>query len=186
MGRSLTTFKIAEMLQVNASSVANWIDQGLLPAHRTPGGHRRVTSEDLVRFLREHKMPVPSDLEVPMARILVVDDEPALTQMITRALKAARPDYEVSEAHDGFRAGQMVATLRPDVVILDLRMPGMDGFEVCKLTKSQDNTRHAVVLAMTAFPSPDSERRIRQCGAMECFTKPLDIEHLLQAVQTAV
>ena len=186
MGRSLSTFKIAQMLQVNPSSVANWVDQGLLTAHRTPGGHRRVSSDDLVRFLREHRMPVPAELEVPAVRVLVVDDEPALTQLIARALKAANPQYDICEAHDGFRAGQMVATLKPNVVILDLRMPGMDGFEVCKLIKSQEQTRHVVVLAMTAFPSPDGERRIRQCGAEACFTKPLDLDKLLQAVQVAV
>lgn len=186
MGRTLSTFKIAQLLQVNPSSVANWVDQGLLSAHRTPGGHRRVSVENLVRFLREHKMPVPQDLLSKPTSVLVVDDEPALTQMITRALKSANPDFDINEAHDGFRAGQMVATLKPDVVILDLRMPGMDGFEVCRLIKSQENTQHALVLAMTAFPSPDSERRIRECGASAFFTKPLNIEELLAAVRAAV
>lgn len=186
MGQSLSTFKIAQLLQVNPSSVANWVDQGLLPAHRTPGGHRRISSDDLVRFLREHKMPIPEELESPPTRLLVVDDEPALTQMITRALLSANPDYEIHEAHDGFRAGQMVATIRPDVVLLDLRMPGMDGFEVCRQIKSTEETSSAYVMAMTAFPSPESERRIRECGADAFFTKPLDIDELLQAVSQAL
>ncbi len=186
MGRSLSTFKIAQLLDVNPSSVANWVDQNLLDAHRTPGGHRRVAVDDLVRFLREHKMPVPNELDVPPARILVVDDEPALCQMIARTLRLANPDYEVIEAPDGFRAGQIVATQKPDVVILDLRMPGMDGFEVCRVIKSQEETRHAIVLAMTAFPSPESERRIRECGADAYFAKPLEMDELLAAVQTAV
>ena len=131
-------------------------------------------------------MPMPAELEAPKVRVLVVDDEPALTQMITRALNASAPQYEVHEAHDGFRAGQIMATLKPDVVLLDLRMPGVDGFEVCKLIKSQELTRHAAVLAMTAFPSPDSERRIRECGAEAFFTKPLDIDKLLATIQEAV
>lgn len=186
MGRSLSTFKIAQLLNVNPSSVANWVDQGLLPAHRTPGGHRRVAQEDLIRFLRDHKMPVPQELQAPAVRILVVDDEPALTQMIARALRAANPDFEIHEAHDGFRAGQLVATLRPDAVILDLRMPGLDGFEVCREIKAHSETRHAAVLAMTAYPSMDSERRIRECGAHAFFTKPLNIEELLQTVKDVV
>jgi len=186
MGRSLSTFKIAQLLDVNASSVANWIDQDRLHAHRTPGGHRRVSIENLLRFLREMKMPVPEELDVPPARILVVDDEPALCQMIARSLRLANPEYEVIEAGDGFRAGQIIATMKPDVVILDLRMPGMDGFEVCRVIKAQEETSHALVLAMTAFPSQESEDRIRECGADAYFAKPLDMDELLAAVESAV
>ena len=90
------------------------------------------------------------------------------------------------EAGDGFKAGQIVATMHPDVVILDLRMPGMDGFEVCRAIKAQEETRHAVVLAMTAFPSEESEEHIRECGAEAYFAKPLDMDELLAAVQSAV
>jgi excisionase family DNA binding protein len=186
MDRSLSTFKIAQLLDVNPSSVANWVDQGLLAAHRTPGGHRRVALEDLVRFLKEHRMPVPKDLETPPTRILVVDDEPALCQMIARTLRSANSEYEVIEARDGFRAGQLVATMKPDVVILDLRMPGMDGFEVCRQIKSQEQTKRSVVIAMTAFPSPENEQRIRDCGADAFFPKPLDMDALLNKVKEVV
>lgn len=186
MIQSLSTFKIAQLLHVNPSSVANWVDQGLLAAHRTPGGHRRVSTADLVRFLKEHKMPVPAELQAAPFRVLVVDDEPAVTQMIARALTTDNPDYEVHEAHDGFEAGQMVATLAPDVVILDLRMPGLDGFHVCRRIKAAEDSRHVTVIAMTAFPSPDGEQRIRDCGAEALFNKPLDMQRLLKAVRAVV
>jgi CheY-like chemotaxis protein len=186
MAKNLSTFAIADMLHVDPGSVANWIDQKLLKAHRTPGGHRRVAVEDLVQFLRQHKMPVPPGLEAQPVRVLVVDDEPSITKMIARAIKSAHPDYEVMEANDGFRAGSMVATHKPDVVILDLRMPGMDGFEVCRLIKSQETTRHAEVVAVTAYPSPEAERTILECGARACLTKPLELERLLQELAASL
>ena len=186
MASNLSTFAIAEMLHVDPGSVANWIDQDLLKAHRTPGGHRRVAVEDLVQFLREHKMPVPPELDTIPIRILIVDDEPAITQLIARALHAAHPDYDIHEAQDGFRAGTLVATLKPDVVVLDLRMPGMDGYEVCRLIKSQDATRHAEVVAMTAYPSPESRQRIIECGARTCIAKPLDMAQLLNEVEISL
>ena len=186
MAKNLSTFAIAQMLNVDPGSVANWIDQELLKAHRTPGGHRRVATEDLVRFLRKHKMPIAPELETVPNRILIVDDEPAITQFIAKAVKATLPECEVVEAHDGFRAGTILATLRPDVVILDLRMPGMDGYEVCRLIKSQEVTKHAEVLAMTAYPSPEGQERILACGARVCFTKPLNIEDLLAAVKASL
>jgi len=186
MAKNLSTFAIAEMLHVDPGSVANWIDQNLLKAHRTPGGHRRVATEDLVLFLREHKMPIPAELDATPIRILVVDDEPAITQLIGRALKAAHPEYEIHEAHDGFRAGTLVATLKPDVVVLDLRMPGMDGYEVCRLIKSQDATRHAEVVAITAYPSPENQQKIKDCGARVCISKPLDMAQLLHEVDISL
>ena len=186
MAKNLSTFAVAGMLHVDPGSVANWIDQGLLKAHRTPGGHRRVVTEDLVGFLREHKMPIPEELETTPNRILIVDDELAITQLIAKALKKALPECEVVEAHDGFGAGTIIATLKPDVVILDLRMPGMDGYEVCQLIKSQESTKHAEVLAITAYPSPESEKRILDCGARACLNKPLDIKALLREVESAL
>ncbi|HUS92921.1 MAG TPA: response regulator [Phycisphaerae bacterium] len=186
MEKNLSTFAIAQMLHVDPGSVANWIDQQLLKAHRTPGGHRRVATEDLVKFLREHKMPIPPDLDAAPTRILIVDDEPAITQLVAKAIKASMPECDVIEAHDGFRAGTITASLKPDVVILDLRMPGMDGYEVCRLIKSQEDTRAAEVIAMTAFPSPESEQQILACGARVCLDKPLDIPALLNEIKTSL
>ena len=111
MAKNLSTFAIAEMLHVDPGSVANWIDQKLLKAYRTPGGHRRVTVGDLVKFLREHNMPIPEDLDSRPACVLVVDDEPAITKLISRTIKAALPEVEVIEANDGFRAGSLVGLL---------------------------------------------------------------------------
>ena len=179
MAKNLSTFAIAQMLHVDPGSVANWIDQGLLRAHRTPGGHRRVLGEDLVIFLREHKMPVPDELEATPVRVLVVDDEPAVAQLVARTIESAHPEYEIHQANDGFQAGSMLATVKPDAVILDLRMPGMDGFEVCRLIKSKPETQHIHVIAMTAYPSAENKELIRECGARICLAKPLDMELLL-------
>lgn len=186
MAKNLSTFAIAQMLNVDPGSVANWIDQNLLKAHRTPGGHRRVAVDDLIAFLKEHRMPVPADLAPSPVRILVVDDNEAITQLIARTIRAAHPEYEVVEAHDGFRAGTILATMRPDVVILDLRMPGMDGYEVCKLIKAQESTRQAEVLAMTAYPSEENVNRILECGARVCMHKPLDMDQLLKEVHASL
>lgn len=182
VAKNLSTFVIAQMLHVDPGSVANWIDQGLLQAHRTPGGHRRVLAADLVVFLREHKIPIPDELDASPVRVLVVDDEPAIAQLVSRTIKAAHAEYETHQANDGFQAGRMLATVKPNVVVLDLRMPGMDGFEVCKLIKGQPETKHIHVIAITAYPSAENEQRILQCGARVCLSKPLDMDQLLAEI----
>ncbi len=183
MAKNLSTFAIAQMLHVDPGSVANWIDQGLLQAHRTPGGHRRVAVEDLIKFLRDHKMPIPAELATGPKRILVIDDQVAITQLIARAVKAAHPDCQVIEAHDGFHAGAQVATLKPDIVILDLQMPGLDAFDVCRLIKSDESAKPAEIIAMTTHASDENVRRIKECGAQVCLTKPLDMDQLLKEIE---
>ena len=184
--KRFSTFDVADMISVDPGSVANWIDSGVLKAHRTPGGHRRVDAEDLLRFLREHNMPIPAQLKDRPLRILLVDDERAMTQMLAKAIRAQFPDYEVVEAQDGFRAGAIVATQTPDVVILDLKMPGMDGFEVCKMIKAQEATRHAAVIAVTAYGSDETVERIMACGASACLDKPVDLNELFAQVGSSL
>ena len=180
--RIFSTFDVAELLEVDPGSVANWIDGGLLKAHRTPGGHRRAALEDLLDFLKSRNMPIPAALKTRVVRVVVVDDEPAMTQMISKAIRMEHPEYEVIEAHDGFRAGVIVATSRPDVVILDLRMPGMDGFEVCRMIKSGENTRHTHVIAVMPHLSDEAQQRVRACGAEMCLGKPLDLNELVARI----
>lgn len=186
MKRSFTTSAVARMLGVALQSVSNWIDAGQLRAGRTPGGHRRIEPEDLMEFLRQQGLAIPAELQPSPPKVLVVDDEEAVASWVAAEILAERPDIEVLVANDGFSAGEIVGFERPDVVILDLRMPGMDGFEVCRRIKDREDTRKTSVIAMTAYPSPKAERRILECGAEVYLTKPLEIGALLKHVTTAL
>ncbi len=183
---TLSTSVVAKLLGVAVGSVVNWIDQKQIKAGRTPGGHRRVTVDDLLVFLQERNLPIPPELKSGRPKVLVVDDEPAVARWIVAEIRAERPDYDVLEAHDGFAAGQIVGSCKPDLVILDLRMPGMDGFEVCRRIKANPQTRHAAVIAMTAYSSAEAEQNILECGAQACLGKPLEIEALLQQMDQAL
>jgi len=179
MRKALTTSRVARILGVAVGSVSNWIDQGQLKAGRTPGGHRRIETDDLVAFLRKQELRVPPELLLEGPKVLVVDDDQALTEWLAEEISQRFPDCEVLTAHDGFSAGKLVGARKPQTVILDLRMPGLDGYEVCCRIKSNDDTSSAAVIAITAFHSPEAEERILECGACACLTKPLDLETLL-------
>jgi len=186
MKNTLTTVAVAKLLGVSVASISTWIDAGKLEAGRTPGGHRRVAKEDLIAFLRRQKLPVPAELSPPPLRVLVVDDEHAVTKWLSEEIASKHPEYEVLEANDGYSAGEIVARSKPNVVILDIRMPGMDGFEVCRRIKSREETQEISIIAITAHPSDEVQHRIREAGAAVCFSKPLDIEVLLAAVESAL
>ena len=186
MMRYLSTSQVAAILQVTATSVANWVDQGKLPAGRTAGGHRKILAGDLVEFLKKQKLPVPTELVASLRPILVVDDQPEVAAWIADEIAADYPDLEILVAHDGFSAGDLVGSRKPAVVILDLRMPGMDGFEVCRRICEKPDTQRPQVIAITGHPSPQAEATILGLGARAYLTKPLDRQRLMDELAAAM
>lgn len=186
MTRYLSTSQAARILQVTPTSVANWIDQGKLKAGRTGGGHRRILPGDLAAFLKRQKLPVPTELVAALRPVLVVDDQPEVAAWIADEVSAEYPDVEVLVAHDGFAAGDLVGSRKPSVVILDLRMPGMDGFEVCRRICAKPESERPQVIAITGHPFPEAEAKVLAIGARVYLTKPLDRARLMQELQAAL
>lgn len=182
MAKKLTTYRIANMLGMSDQSVSNWIDSGQLLAERTPGGHRRVEREDLIAFLKDKKMRIPPELSPAPPTVLIVDDERTVTRWLTKVLSQKLPECRILAANDGFAVGRIVTTDRPDVILLDLFMPGMDGFEVCRRIKSDPQTLATKVVAITAHPSAESEKAICSAGAEMLVPKPLDATEIAALV----
>ena len=184
MSKALSTTQVAKLLRVSDQSVANWIDQEKLAAGKTPGGHRRVETDDLVVFLKKQKLRIPPELVTDAATVLIVDDDPAVGKLLSRVVSSEHPDCRILVALDGFSAGEIVAAEQPNVVILDLYMPGLDGFEVCRRIKARFATRDVAVIAITANHTPEAEQAIRDAGAVACLAKPVDLDALHQLVRS--
>jgi excisionase family DNA binding protein len=183
-----TTFEAAKLCHVSPLSIINWVNAGRLPAFRTPGGHRRIRREDLGRFMRENGIPLPEELRdgSGRSRVLVVDDEASIRDVIAESLSHRSNAYEVMTAADGFEAGRLVATFRPDVVLLDLRMPGLDGFQVCRTIKGDPETASTLVIAMTGYHTQETESRIVECGAIRCLAKPIEPSAVATVIDAAL
>ncbi len=176
------------MLGVAVSSISKWIDEDKLPAGRTPGGHRRIEKDDFIRFLRQHNFRIPPELqaEIETTKILIVDDEKPFVKWLAEEIGHRYPQSEVSVAFDGFSAGEIVGLVKPAVIILDLHMPGMDGFEVCRRIKSNPLIKDAAVIAVTADPTPGRTEKIIALGACACLPKPFAIEALFVEIDKAL
>lgn len=175
-----TTFKIGQICGVNPTTVQNWIKENKLRAFQTPGGHRRVQSEDLIAFLKKFGMPIPPELDQKAPLILIVDDETDILDMIGDLMQSEDRDVEVAKAQSGVEALLMIGERKPDLLILDLKMPGMDGYEVCHKLKSSPGTRNIRIVAISGDHSKAVEERIMETGADLFFTKPLDIVEFRQ------
>ena len=193
----LTTHQVAEKLGVNPVTVARWVKAGKLPAFKTAGGHRRIRKDDLDLFLKKCGYYETSagdqddaDPKVePGTRVMVVDDEADIVSLIERTIQDLDRGYAVESASDGFMAGWLSNSFKPQIIFLDLKMEGLDGFQVCRHIKSNDATASAHIIAVTGFATTENRDKILAAGAFECLAKPIgpaDIREALNRANTAL
>ena len=175
-----TTHDISRLLQVDPSTVSKWIDRGILVAFRTPGGHRRVRAGDLRSFLIAHEMPVPEELGSSAVRLLVVDDEKPVLDAIKRAFKAHSHQLELTTTTSGVEALLLVTEIKPHGLLIDLNMPEVDGFEVCRRIKARKNLEGVRLITMTGRHSPETVEQSLRAGAVACIAKPVDVAQVLE------
>lgn len=113
-------------------------------------------------------------------KILVVDDSKTILEMISGLLK--KLGYEVEVASDGLEALEKVKSIIPDLVILDVNMPKMDGFRVCRLLKFDRNYRSIPIIMLTARDEEENIKTGIKTGADLYLTKPIEPEKLIEAV----
>lgn len=177
----LTPNEVAQLLMVSPVTVRQWAQKGQLHALTTPGGHRRFTRQEVERFAREYDIALQPSAGDGM-RILIVDDDRQFAGYLVELLSGVSGDIVVETAGDGFEAGRKVETFQAHVVLLDLMMPGMNGFEVCRLLKDEPATKATRIIALTAYPSQENVEKILAAGAEVCLGKPIEADSLLAAI----
>ena len=175
-----TVGQAAEYCSLSRGTVWRYIKSGDLKASQTPGGHFRILRKDLDAFIVEKGMyPLVNNLSSGK-KILIVDDDPQIRNVLTQMLSAHK--YETEIASSGFAAGTKVATFKPDLIILDLLMPQMSGFEVCRQIKEDSQTSHIKILAITGYDTEENRDKIMKAGADDYMAKPLSKDALLERV----
>ncbi len=172
--RFLTTGEVATAFEVSIPTVKRWIREGHLRAFRTAGRHYRITEEEFKRFQTAHG--IPGESEEPR-RILIVEDDPKVLDMVVAALSWDQR-YKVEAAGDGYEGLIKVGTFHPHLLILDLRMRGLDGFQVCRKVKADPATQSIKILAITAYPEGGARERILKAGADGFLQKPFQLTEL--------
>lgn len=174
----LSPADVAQILMVSPATIRLWASKGDLSAVSTPGGHRRFLRHDIERFARDKNLTIqiPND---EILRILIVDDDVHVSNYLSRLFDRVESKTKTMTANNGYSAGRIVHYFQPHVVLLDLMMPELNGFDVCRQIKRDTATKATRVIAMTGFYTDENVRRALDAGAECCIEKPFDRDKLL-------
>jgi excisionase family DNA binding protein len=181
----LTPNEVAELMMVAPVTVRSWAQKGLLAAKVTPGGHRRFLKSEVERFMHESGF-IQEEVKPSALRILIVDDDVVMSTYLQGIIEDFDKCFVTAIAGTGFEAGTKLHTFLPDMVLLDLMLPDIDGFNVCALIKNEIATQHIRVIAISGNTNPENVSRILEVGAERCISKPFALEDILQILSTAV
>ncbi|MEE4245384.1 MAG: response regulator [Kangiellaceae bacterium] len=173
-----TPKEVAELLMVSTSAVRQWSEKGELKAMITAGGHRRFRPTDIEAFARQKGIT----LNLPgseQQKVLIIDDDELFCELLTDFF-ASIENVTTQICQSGFEAGLALRQFKPEAVILDLYMPGIDGFNVCQLIKQDPALASIKVIAVSGDASDENRQKIMNLGAEACLEKPLSMDKLLK------
>ncbi|MFT5757167.1 MAG: excisionase family DNA binding protein [Alteromonadaceae bacterium] len=180
----LSPKKVAQMLMVSTESIRLWADKGVIKATTTVGGHRRFKIDDVNDFAKENNIDLYQDQDSPL-KILIVDDEKSYADMLKERLAVELKDVQIKISLDGFDVATQLLSFMPHIILLDIKMPHLDGFQVCQSIKAGQGSLYADVrvIAISGNASEKEKKRIIKLGAEDCLDKPIKMSDLLNILK---
>ena len=188
----MTTREAGEVLGVAVRTVQLWVESGVLPAWRTAGGHRRIARSAVDKLIAERALVIAQSglskegQENKSLKLLVVEDDPDLLRLFSMVVEAWDFPVQLITAANGFEGLVKIGQVHPDMVVTDLNMPGMDGFQMARsLKKPESGFEDLALVVVTALSKGDVNDRGGLPEGVPVFQKPVpfqDIESFARGV----
>jgi len=173
-----TTGEAAKICKVSQQTIIRCFDNGQLKGFRVPGSRfRRIPREALYKFMKDNSIPTDA-LESGKRKVLLVDDDADLVEMMTKFLEEDGR-FEVKVATNGFDAGMMVKEYRPDVIVLDVMLPDINGKEVCQRVRADASLEEVRILCISGMVEDDKVQELRLAGMDQFLPKPFEMDVLI-------
>ena len=174
-----TTGEAAKICKVSQQTIIRCFDNGQLKGFRVPGSRfRRIPREALYKFMKDNGIPTDA-LESGKRKVLLVDDDVELVELILKFLEEDGR-FETRVAQNGFDAGMMVKEYHPDLIVLDVMLPDINGKEVCHRVRADATLEDVRILCMSGMVEEDKIQELRLSGADLFLHKPFDIDVLIE------
>jgi excisionase family DNA binding protein len=173
-----TTGEAAKICKVSQQTIIRCFDNGQLKGFRVPGSRfRRIPREALYKFMKDNSIPTDA-LESGKRKVLLVDDDAELVELMNKVIEEDGR-FEVRIASNGFDAGMMVKDYRPDIIVLDVMLPDINGKEVCQRVRADTSLEDVRILCISGMVEDDKVQELRLAGADEFMHKPFEIDYLI-------
>jgi excisionase family DNA binding protein len=176
-----TTGEAAKICKVSQQTIIRCFDSGQLKGFRVPGSKfRRIPRDMLMRFMRDNNIPTDA-LDDGKREVLLVDDDKDLVEVLEASLNADGR-FEVRVANNGFDAGMMVKEYRPDIIVLDVMLPDINGREVCQRVRSDSQMEGVKILCISGMVEQDKVEELKTAGADDFLQKPFESDELIARI----
>jgi len=180
-----TTGEVAEICKVSQQTVIRCFDSGKLRGFRVPGSRfRRIPHENLLQFMKENNIPL-DHLRSGKRRVLVVDDDEAILEMLVELLERDGR-FEVRVARGGYEAGLLTQEFRPEALVLDYKLPDINGTRVCRTIRSNPSLASIRIIIISGVADPDEIAELEASGADDFLRKPFQIDELITRIMRLV
>jgi excisionase family DNA binding protein len=176
-----TTGEAAKICKVSQQTIIRCFDSGQLKGFRVPGSRfRRIPRECLYTFMKENNIPTDA-LESGKRKVLVVDDDKDLVELLVDVLEGDGR-FEARSVNNGFDAGMTVREYRPDLIILDVMLPDINGKDVCLRIRSDKSLEAVKIVCVSGMVEEDKIEELRRAGANDFLAKPFEVEKLIETI----
>lgn len=166
--------QLADKLGVSVQTIQRWADAGHLKAWKTLGGHRKIDAASADVLIRANLAAGGDARPAATPRVLLVDDDPTALQVAEMLVEETLPGAQISKARNGFHALQAMGQVTPDILVTDILMPHIDGFEMLKHLAAQPS-RPALVIVTSVMSLEEVQRNGSLPAGVAFLPKPLDL-----------
>lgn len=176
-----TTGEAAKICKVSQQTIIRCFDSGQLKGFRVPGSRfRRIPRDQLFSFMRENGIPTDA-LDSGRRKLLIVDDDVDLVDLLVDHFERDGR-FDIRSVNNGFGAGMQIKEFRPDLVVLDVMLPDINGMEVCQLVRRDKSMDDVKIVCISGMVEEDKIQKLRDAGADEFMKKPFDVDTLMARV----
>jgi excisionase family DNA binding protein len=173
-----TTGEAARICKVSQQTIIRCFDNGTLKGFRVPGSRfRRIPRDQLFQFMKDNGIPTDA-LESGKRKVLIVDDDEELVELLVDVFERDGR-FDLRTANNGFDAGMLVKEFRPDLVVLDVMLPDINGKEVCQRVRSDDTLEAVKIICISGMVEQDKVADLKDSGADDFMQKPFAVDRLL-------
>ena len=174
-----TTGEAAKICKVSQQTIIRCFDSGQLKGFRVPGSRfRRIPRDQLFSFMKENGIPTDA-LESGKRKVLIVDDDEELVELLVDVFDRDGR-FDIKTANNGFDAGMLVKEFRPDLVVLDVMLPDINGKEVCQRVRSDSSLDDVQIICISGMVEADKVADLKLSGANDFIQKPFAVESLIE------